>query len=242
MFFFFFFSSRRRHTRLTCDWSSDVCSSDLASALEVADPTLTARGREERFRRPPVQRRERKRELSAHVIGRDESRAQHRGYERGRDDPKKVHAQSEDLTRNAETDLWAKRSPRWPSTTTRSGLGAQHSGERRNRDQARHAGLPRRNRAEATTGEKNEDAPDAAHYCDYRRDRVRAPEAPPPVEEGDRKRERSPAQRENAAHDEDERRDFPSTVGEREAAIDRRAERGYKQGAGHCEDEITNGC
>src|SRR5690242_6610571 len=31
--FFFFFSSRRRHTRLTCDWSSDVCSSDLFSAL-----------------------------------------------------------------------------------------------------------------------------------------------------------------------------------------------------------------
>src|SRR6267142_6851613 len=30
-FFFFFFSSRRRHTRLTCDWSSDVCSSDLAN-------------------------------------------------------------------------------------------------------------------------------------------------------------------------------------------------------------------
>src|SRR6266480_7669597 len=29
-FFFFFFSSRRRHTILTCDWSSDVCSSDLA--------------------------------------------------------------------------------------------------------------------------------------------------------------------------------------------------------------------
>src|SRR5438477_11073589 len=26
----FFFSSRSRHTRLTCDWSSDVCSSDLA--------------------------------------------------------------------------------------------------------------------------------------------------------------------------------------------------------------------
>src|SRR5438309_3234466 len=27
---FFFFSSRRRHTRWNCDWSSDVCSSDLA--------------------------------------------------------------------------------------------------------------------------------------------------------------------------------------------------------------------
>src|SRR6266566_5389293 len=28
--FFFFFSSRRRHTRLQGDWSSDVCSSDIA--------------------------------------------------------------------------------------------------------------------------------------------------------------------------------------------------------------------
>src|SRR6266567_5205410 len=28
--FFFFFSSRRRHTSFDCDWSSDVCSSDLA--------------------------------------------------------------------------------------------------------------------------------------------------------------------------------------------------------------------
>src|SRR2546421_1237127 len=29
--FFFFFSSRRRHTRSDRDWSSDVCSSDLAT-------------------------------------------------------------------------------------------------------------------------------------------------------------------------------------------------------------------
>src|SRR5688572_10838929 len=29
----FFFSSRRRHTRFDCDWSSDVCSSDLRKAL-----------------------------------------------------------------------------------------------------------------------------------------------------------------------------------------------------------------
>src|SRR2546430_9480605 len=28
-YFLFFFSSRRRHTRFDCDWSSDVCSSDL---------------------------------------------------------------------------------------------------------------------------------------------------------------------------------------------------------------------
>src|SRR5438034_10855511 len=31
--FSFFFSSRRRHTRSLCDWSSDVCSSDLRSEL-----------------------------------------------------------------------------------------------------------------------------------------------------------------------------------------------------------------
>src|SRR2546430_7467368 len=30
---FFFFSSRRRHTRFDCDWSSDVCSSDLSRRL-----------------------------------------------------------------------------------------------------------------------------------------------------------------------------------------------------------------
>src|SRR5262245_65622590 len=30
LFFCFFFSSRRRHTRCLSDWSSDVCSSDLA--------------------------------------------------------------------------------------------------------------------------------------------------------------------------------------------------------------------
>src|SRR2546427_7659956 len=29
LYSFFFFSSRRRHTRFDCDWSSDVCSSDL---------------------------------------------------------------------------------------------------------------------------------------------------------------------------------------------------------------------
>src|SRR2546426_8904426 len=34
--FFFFFSSRRRHTRLQGDWSSDVCSSDLRNANDLA--------------------------------------------------------------------------------------------------------------------------------------------------------------------------------------------------------------
>src|SRR5256886_5369136 len=46
--FFFFFSSRRRHTRFDCDWSSDVCSSDLASpeaalaGIEVGMPIYQA--------------------------------------------------------------------------------------------------------------------------------------------------------------------------------------------------------
>src|SRR5260221_10115686 len=31
--FVFFFSSRRRHTRSLCDWSSDVCSSDLCQTF-----------------------------------------------------------------------------------------------------------------------------------------------------------------------------------------------------------------
>src|SRR5260221_7273007 len=33
----FLFSSRRRHTRSLCDWSSDVCSSDLAFCV-LTDP------------------------------------------------------------------------------------------------------------------------------------------------------------------------------------------------------------
>src|SRR5260221_8834961 len=36
---FFFFTSRRRHTRSLCDWSSDVCSSDLMSP-ELREPSI----------------------------------------------------------------------------------------------------------------------------------------------------------------------------------------------------------
>src|SRR3989442_8944152 len=39
---YFFFSSRRRHTRCGRDWSSDVCSSDLAhvEVIPFEDPAL----------------------------------------------------------------------------------------------------------------------------------------------------------------------------------------------------------
>src|SRR6267143_6053470 len=50
---FFFFSSRRRHTRWNCDWSSDVCSSDLAQLLRRADREACAP------RAPPAARRRR---------------------------------------------------------------------------------------------------------------------------------------------------------------------------------------
>src|SRR5690606_40010374 len=36
----FFFSSRRRHTRFSRDWSSDVCSSDLATQVQITPETL----------------------------------------------------------------------------------------------------------------------------------------------------------------------------------------------------------
>src|SRR5688500_12979437 len=45
--FYFFFSSRRRHTRLQGDWSSDVCSSDLADATRLsAEDRRASRGAE----------------------------------------------------------------------------------------------------------------------------------------------------------------------------------------------------
>src|SRR5260221_14289305 len=43
MCFVFFFSSRRRHTRSLCDWSSDVCSSDLKQRTANSEsPTVKA--------------------------------------------------------------------------------------------------------------------------------------------------------------------------------------------------------
>src|SRR2546430_5455946 len=40
----FFFSSRRRHTRFDCDWSSDVCSSDLVLRAAHGAPALCTAG------------------------------------------------------------------------------------------------------------------------------------------------------------------------------------------------------
>src|SRR6266853_4068360 len=50
-FFFFFFSSRRRHTRFDCDWSSDVCSSDLRRLFPAHRSTGHRRGLPARLHR-----------------------------------------------------------------------------------------------------------------------------------------------------------------------------------------------
>src|SRR2546430_9232775 len=47
-FFFFFFSSRRRHTRFDCDWSSDVCSSDLGGGRNRLAKSLHRHARRRR--------------------------------------------------------------------------------------------------------------------------------------------------------------------------------------------------
>src|SRR6266567_6390509 len=44
-FIVFFFSSRRRHTRFDCDWSSDVCSSDLLDVTLMSTEQLLGTGR-----------------------------------------------------------------------------------------------------------------------------------------------------------------------------------------------------
>src|SRR2546430_10437723 len=44
VFGWFFFSSRRRHTRFDCDWSSDVCSSDLTETPSFAQLAVAANG------------------------------------------------------------------------------------------------------------------------------------------------------------------------------------------------------
>src|SRR5215204_4022930 len=53
----FFFSSRRRHTRSLCDWSSDVCSSDLA------DPELLAEAQRAQIELNPISAEQLRREI-----------------------------------------------------------------------------------------------------------------------------------------------------------------------------------
>src|SRR5260221_8591595 len=83
--FFFFFSSRRRHTRSLCDWSSDVCSSDLlclrAPASRRSSPRAWGRARPQargEDRRDAGARRQRVAETARRHSDRDLRRSEER--------------------------------------------------------------------------------------------------------------------------------------------------------------------
>src|SRR6266513_3701545 len=67
--YYFFFSSRRRHTRSKRDWSSDVCSSDLAGSKTFlrTDATVVVKGRNEKSTWSEI-------EINSHVRVRFEER------------------------------------------------------------------------------------------------------------------------------------------------------------------------
>src|SRR5690606_40714965 len=87
---YFFFSSRRRHTRFSRDWSSDVCSSDLAERSQrhhqLRQPRhqhlvgqRRERAAEELDREPGDPRRELEREQEPrHVLGEHRQRSEER--------------------------------------------------------------------------------------------------------------------------------------------------------------------
>src|SRR5690606_40079769 len=77
---FFFFSSRRRHTRFSRDWSSDVCSSDLA--LSVRDGFA-------HVQRRPVGGHQRRRATSHHRQA-VESHTRRDRVEQGRSEERRV--------------------------------------------------------------------------------------------------------------------------------------------------------
>src|SRR5882762_11251038 len=78
--FIFFFSSRRRHTSFKCDWSSDVCSSDLeggtAGAAQRREfppperPTTNRSARGNARRKRPRSRHEINNGRSLYAVGR----------------------------------------------------------------------------------------------------------------------------------------------------------------------------
>src|SRR5438132_13260643 len=70
LIFFFFFSSRRRHTRSLCDWSSDVCSSDLAGEQRLPQQVVLL----EKLSVDPVQFARRHLDPAERVLRRSEER------------------------------------------------------------------------------------------------------------------------------------------------------------------------
>src|SRR2546430_3241575 len=70
----FFFSSRRRHTRFDCDWSSDVCSSDLGRPAGQRPVDRAWRGRRDRRELRPADHRDRRTRRRARLGTHDRTR------------------------------------------------------------------------------------------------------------------------------------------------------------------------
>src|SRR5690606_41137862 len=75
LIFFFFFSSRRRHTRFSRDWSSDVCSSDLAEREADAEADHDRQQEREAESLGGLG------EMHPELVGRDEVRGETQGLE-----------------------------------------------------------------------------------------------------------------------------------------------------------------
>src|SRR5256886_4492515 len=67
-FEFLFFSSRRRHTIFDCDWSSDVCSSDLESVAHDRDLRNQSSATPSGFKTPPGFKKRRARPSKVSVV------------------------------------------------------------------------------------------------------------------------------------------------------------------------------
>src|SRR2546430_4424937 len=103
----FFFSSRRRHTRFDCDWSSDVCSSDLEGGGRSGGPAED--------RRVEVGGVVRRRAGAASVPGAGAAGAAGRGGARAV--PLLAHERGGRVIR--------KREPRWQSAAERARVAAE---------------------------------------------------------------------------------------------------------------------
>src|SRR5467141_708206 len=106
LFFCFFFSSRRRHTRFKCDWSADVCSSDLRERGRLWD----AAEREHAGVQPEADdrlQRRRRREREIDALGDGERLAPFRGAEDVGDHAALEHAADDALTLADEMARWA---------------------------------------------------------------------------------------------------------------------------------------
>src|SRR2546430_12491946 len=86
---FFFFSSRSRHTIFDCDWSSDVCSSDLEGAIVGLDALDQAIGGGRDRRESWGQARD---SLMVHAVHRECLGLEQPGQPRARGDPHVMRA------------------------------------------------------------------------------------------------------------------------------------------------------